>query len=467
MPPEAPVVLKLRLLQRRRSAWIAAATLLALATAGGLLVVDRQAIKVAAMQWWVGSPPAAQLFDPYDAQSDASIPVRAGERTLPDSGRRLYFSPWNWAFSDGQAVSNTPGAYFKIRFTGRHLVARFDTAWLRASAYPASSYPAVTASVDGGPPRRLALGPDRAELDLVDGLPLDPDPDHVHTAVVHFTATHFDRGDRWNTPVAALRLIGLDLEPGATLGTAPVRPRQILVYADSHGEGVELAGAGSRTVNQDARRAFPQLMAEAWDAEVGVVAFGGSGYVTQVPGAELPPTTDTWASVWDEVSRLCDEGRLLPPPDAILSALGDNDPDHADVSRAAAGLARAWRRAAPDAELLFALPPNGGADGFRERLLAGLAPVIDPRLLILDPGQDFLAQPALSFGNHLNADGQIAYARALLAAYRSHPGSTTRTRPCPVNAALHLDQDTSGVTDRFGCLVRLRSPSVRFVCDAH
>ena len=408
---------------------MACVALLVLIVLGGLAVLERQRLKVAAHLWWVGPPPAARVLDPTHPPAEALFPIHAGDTLLADGAGQLAFSPWNWAFGGGQAVSNTPGAYFKISFTGHRLSARFDLTWLRASGYPASSYPTVTTRVDGGPPRRVALSPDQAELDLLGDLSLDPNPAHVHTAQVWFSATHFDKGDRWQTPVAALRLTGLTLAPDATLHRPPVRPRRLLVFADSHGEGVELTGAVSWTAHQDATQAFPQRLADAWDAEVGVVAFGGSGYVTPVPGADLPPTTETWADCWNGVSRLNAEGRLVPAPDLILSALGDNDPDREDVSRAVTDLARAWRSAAPDAELLFALPPNDGADGFRARLQAGLASVSDPHLRVLDPGENFLAQPALSFGNHLNADGQRAYARTLLAAYDRNDGSADGPQP--------------------------------------
>ncbi len=402
---------------RPRALWIAAAALLLLVTAAGLLATKRQQLKTAVIMWRMGPPPTGQVFAPGQTPTDQGVRVHAGDHALAQGGSQLYFSPWNWAFTNGAAVSNTPGAYFKISFTGQRLVASFNTDWLRAAGYPGSSYPVVTTFVDGGPANRQALGPNRSELNLLEGLDLNPDPQHVHSAVVHFSATHFDHGDRWTTPVAALRLTGLALAPGATLATPAVRPNRLLVYGDSHGEGVELTQSGSLTAHQDACRAFPQLLAQAWDAEVGVVAYGGAGYIEPVVEANLPGAIDTWDQVWNKVSRLSDQGLLIPAPDAVLSALGDNDPDHADVSRAVTTLAHAWRSAAPVAELLFALPPNQGADGLRQRLLTGLADITDANLRVLDPGQNLLAQSALSFGNHLNADGQAAYAQALLDAY--------------------------------------------------
>ena len=402
---------------RRRLLPIAIVLLLVAVTGVALLAANRGALKIAFMQWRLGPPPAAQVYDAGQVPAGVAVPVRAGDQLQPDLGQQLYFSPWNWGFSPGQAVSNTPGAYFKVRFTGDRLVARFNVDWLRAAAFPGSSYPVITTRIDGGPAHRQALGPNQTQLDLLTGQTLNSDPDHAHTAVVTFVATHFDKGDRWQTPVAALRLTGLDLAPGATLNAPPVRPRRVLVFGDSHGEGVELLGAGSHTIHQDAQLAYPQLIADAWDAEVGVVAFGGVGFVEPVAGANMPPIRDTWTHCWHNVSRRDTQGLLLPQPHVILSALGDNDPDHDDVSRAIDGLAQAWRAAAPDAEILFALPPNQGADGFRERLAAGLSAITDPNLRVLDPGQDFLIDPALSFGNHLNANGQAAYARALLEAY--------------------------------------------------
>lgn len=414
--------------QRPRAFWIAAALLL-LAAAGALLMANRQQLKTAAIMWRMGPPPTGQVFAPGHTPADTLIPIHAGDQVLAQAGAQIYFSPWNWAFTGAAAVSNTPGAYFKISFTGQRLAASFNTDWLRAAGYPGSSYPVVTTIVDGGPPSRQSLSPTCSQLDLLEGLALNADPHHVHHAVVHFTATHFDHGDRWNTPVAALRLTRLDLAPGATLAAPAVRPHRLLVYGDSHSEGVELTDAGSLTAHQDARRAFPHQLARAWDAEVGVVAFGGAGYIEPVLEANLPGAIVTWDQVWNNVSRLSDQGHLVPAPDAVLSALGDNDPDNPHVSRAVTTLARAWRKAAPDAQLLFALPPNHGADGFRERLRAGLSHVTDPNLRILDPGENFLSQSALSFGNHLNADGQTAYGRALLTAYADrNPAATSATR---------------------------------------
>ena len=151
-------------------------TLLVLVVLGGLALLERQRLKVAANLWWVGPPPAAQVLDPAHPPAEALFPIHAGDTLLADGARQLAFSPWNWAFGGGQAVSNTPGAYFKISFTGRRLSARFDLTWLRASGYPASSYPTVTTRVDGGPPRRVALSPDQAELDLLGDLSLHPNP---------------------------------------------------------------------------------------------------------------------------------------------------------------------------------------------------------------------------------------------------------------------------------------------------
>ena len=456
--------------------------LLAVTLAGGLTAREAAGerfadARTALHRWWIGPPPTATVLTVPAAARTDPFRVTAGGVPQPGAAGVVFFSPWNWAFAGGQAVTNTPGAYLKFRFTGDRLDARFRVDWLRASAYPASSYPAVSVQIDDEPPRRLQLAPDREQLNLLAGAPPARDPAAPRTARLLFAATHFDRGDRWRTPVAALRLSELALSARGRIAAPPVRPHRLLVYADSHGEGVEVLAAGSWSTHQDAGLAFPQSLAEAWDAEVGVVAFGGSGYVTPVAGAELPAATDTWARCFAEVSRLDRAGRLNPPPDVILSALGDNDPDYPSVSRAARGLAGAWRRAAPDAALLFALPPDRGGNGLRERLLEGLEDVTDPDLWVLDPGRDLLADPALSFGKHLNAAGQRAYADALAAARAAVSASAVQS--CPRNRPPYVFRIAGpdappadraaprGPRGQTFCLARLRTPAVTFRCEGH
>jgi len=175
--------------------------------------------------------------------------------------------------------------------------------------------------------------------------------------------------DRWLS-ICHVRIVSLVVDDGAytlPLSTLNLRPKRMLVYGDSIGEGVYTLGIDSwdDLEANDATVTWVQTMGAAMQAEVSVVCFGRQGYTIEGMGNVPPLLTPGNASLtaWNKFdiqhSRLF-RGYFVPTPNYIFCGHGTNDGlQNAPVANVTAS-ALAWlyavRQAAPSASIFLAVP---------------------------------------------------------------------------------------------------------------
>lgn len=317
-----------------------------------------------------------------------------------------FFSPYNWR-PGMSAITNTPGAYFKVRFSGTSCSLVVDVSSL--SGQSAGDYPAIAYSVDGGVWTRYQLTSSDEILSLASGL-----ADTNHDLIVVLVGAYYTV-DRWTTPVMALTVTGLMLDGGKSLSSPTTYSGRCIVYGDSNGEGYEALTHGVSVANQDAGQAYPLLIGRAFECEVGVVAFAAQGY-TATGGGNVPDLEDAWDFYYSGQSRL-DTGLFSPEPDYIFCMMGQND--SSGVQTAVENLIAAWRTAAPSAAIVLCSPSNLNQASAIE---AGVTAAADDNTYWVTTGQDFLGSwssgtsKQWTNANHLSVRGHARYAAALIRA---------------------------------------------------
>lgn len=321
----------------------------------------------------------------------------------------IYYSPYNW-YSDGAGalktnnsrsdatylISNTPGAYIKTRFTGTTFAMEVDVAAL--TGVTANQYPAIEYSVNGGSWTRIQLASSSTTLQLATGL-----SDATHTIEIVMVGAYWTGVDRWTTPVMAIKVTGYVVDIGKTCLAPSVKANSLLVFSDSHGEGYEAGGAGTTVANQNARLAWPRLLANLLDAEYGAVCFAGQGYTGGA--GNVPSMATSWDDYSNARSRLF-SSLLSPAPTYIISGHGDNDTVDASVTTVVEALIDAWRVAAPDAVIFLLVPPNlTVATGIAN----GVTAAADADTHLINTGINYSGIAGDWNGGHLSELGHVAY----------------------------------------------------------
>jgi len=259
--------------------------------------------------------------------------------------------------------SNSPGAYLKTSFTGSSFALLLNTSWT-----PSDPYMTVVWSVDNADWQQCVLGAeapvkDTLLLQLVSKLP-SAGP---HTLWFHIknAASSYDR---WVVPRSVVRISAVQLDDGAQLIPYPgLFRRRMLVYYGSVGEGVKINGmtAGGDLTDNDSLRTWIQVLAQSQQAEVGAFCFGGMGYLADGSlhalmnvGRDADPSSHSWSRFDQHTSRLDAEGLLQPPPDFVVSGLGNNDrgAPAANITAAAHAWLGAITAATPTADVFLCTP---------------------------------------------------------------------------------------------------------------
>jgi len=262
-------------------------------------------------------------------ETSSPLLAQSGPRLLPGDAA-LWFTPFNWLVSadvlDGEpgAVSQTPGAYFRVEWEGvasKPLTLEVDTSAMDMACM------SIAYSLDGAELEVLVLphGKRRARLDL-------PVPDATFGAQEvrrHrlFVSIYNSRQkvDRWGAkgtlPQSALRLRAVLLPPGATVLQPQLRPRRILAFGDSIVEGVcacaERTEEHSKISDLDANSSSKTWVAEVadhFDAEYSSVGYGRHGYTLSANGnvppfAPLRPHDEcSWDKLWADTPRSFSHG---------------------------------------------------------------------------------------------------------------------------------------------------------------
>jgi lysophospholipase L1-like esterase len=352
----------------------------------------------------------------------------------------IFFSPANWV-KNGTSWAQTvnPGAYMKFKFNGTGLSVDIDVSVLRAAGITSTNFPKVAYRVDGGSYSSVQLSDasDTLTVTVASGLSLGE-----HTA--EFYLAGVGGNDRWSTPTNHLRVTGITVA-GGTLSVPTLRSKRWLIFGDSISYGVNALGTTESysVANKDATKAWGILLAEALDAEVGIVGFVGQGWdaggggSTGVPEFHVAGGNNTWDEIYSG------QARSFAGIDRVFVNHGTNDGDSASVIEAdVEDFLADFRAANPNTWLVIVLPFDHSnsnktpiTDGFNDyRSSTGDGRVV---LIEANPAADVCQEmDAETYPNgvtytsdsmHPNTAGNIALADLLEADFGSALGYVSAT----------------------------------------
>lgn len=353
---------------------------------------------------------------------------------------RVVWSPGNWDDRGTCKVSNAPGAYAKLAFSGVSVSAKVDVSQLVAAAVAAGSYPIIRSVVDGWnfvDTKLTSASTVVTRSGLTSG---------AHTVEFYFLATD-PAVARWGgDPVNAIRITGFSVDAAGAVTQAAARSKTAIFYGDSISEGWAALGTAAPAGNSALHTTIP-VIAQALNAEYGAIAYSGQGYATA--GGDVPAVIDAWDKFSSGRSRLT-SGKFAQQPDYIFIEHGANGTStQAQVQAVISG----FRAAAPNARIFVQIPAGGfGRAGITAAATAAAAS--DARVHLLDLGAEYQVGIDKSMGNqqtmyavdglHRNglsnarvAGGYIRQAQAILDGV-SQPATAART----VTVDLNIAKDT-------------------------
>ncbi|WP_347330888.1 SGNH/GDSL hydrolase family protein [Marinimicrobium locisalis] len=214
---------------------------------------------------------------------------------------------------EGRAQELDSGA-LRIGYPGVTLHTRFEGRYLALRAHSSGEQSALGIQVDGEPPRVLKLNKTPQEWVLIDS-------DEAVKRQVEIT----HRGETW---LGQVTIEGVTLNEDATLTPAELPQRKMLVVGDS----VTCSyGAGDRSTPPntgpwwDPKASYGMQVAEALEAQVHLVCYGGRGLIRSWNGKTdegNAPEFFEWA-IADHAPVAWDHRQY--PPELILVSLGTND----------------------------------------------------------------------------------------------------------------------------------------------
>ena len=318
----------------------------------------------------------------------------------PVTEANVYFSPYNW-YSDGsgtlQANSILPsstyaetvnaGAYLKFKVTvgtGGNVVLKLDTSAYNFSGATASKMPRVFSARDKADftSTLLAYSATTTDLSLGSGLSAGTYEFLVVFAGVH---TSLDtNAARWSSPNLNVKVKGIDIDYDASHPSQTLRTKRMICYGDSLTDGVGALAAGDVSTSHDPTQSFGWLIAQAFDAEVGVIAWGGQGYtkgINNVTASSTNPSfynstaaNQSWDKYKASASRLV-TGAFSPVPDYVFVLHGHNDASL--TATPVTAVLDAIRTAAGTSAYIFACSNNVGTNSNAAAISSGVAAVAD------------------------------------------------------------------------------------------
>lgn len=294
----------------------------------------------------------------------ASFNTAAGPTTYPVTDASIFWSPYNW-YSDGagamqannvkasstHAWSGMRGAYFKFKATvgaSGSIALNIDTTTL--SGLTAAGCPQINWSINGGAYQTKLLASGDTSFSLATGLSAGTYEVFVYFRGVYITQ---DGGGAQNYTAAnnIFKVTGIVVSAGGTLSATTIRSKKLLVYGDSITEG-DLSNGGPRSsTSQDAHMTYGYVLAQALDAEVGIVGFYGQQWSW---------FNSTWPNHASGISRLISSA-LSPAPDYIVINYGENDGNPGPLVGNINSTLSAVAAAAPSAKMVLNIPFSGRA----------------------------------------------------------------------------------------------------------
>lgn len=354
----------------------------------------------------------------------ASFYAIAANTPVTDS--HLVWSPGNWwGDVQGTIASNNLdgvgshyaqttrcGAYLRIAATsgGSGTVAlQLDTTPL--IGVTAGNCPRIGVRVDSGAfttTTLVAASTPTSTLSLGTGLAAG-----AHTFEVDFQGVVLNSsnamGDRWtNLTVGAsvFKVLGVVLDAGSTIAQATAKSKKMLEFGDSRLEGANSAGSSNGAGDQDATLSFGVLLANAFNAEYGLIGSSNQGYEQAGYGNE-PNVLSAWNLQAAGITR------NFAAFDYITVCFGRNGTTTStDVKTLLTNL----RGAVPGA-IIFQLQTYG--QDIVSTIAAGFAAyqaaTPDPKCFLEDPGANFINALNSNDLIHLNGiRGAPAYASSLI-----------------------------------------------------
>jgi len=262
---------------------------------------------------------------------------------------------------------------FSFRFTGTSLeLALEDTAL--SDGTPDDDWLAVT--LDGRELPPFALSQGRRTYEIAGGL-----APRTHEVAV---------AKRTEAEVGTIGLVGITLDPGASLGPRPESPPRIIeIVGDSISTGFGVLGPNAdcpfSAATEDATQAYGALAARDFGADVWIAAWKGKGVLRN----DDPNDADTLPRLYERL-RPGDPGSAYAysvHPDVVVLNVGTNDfartaPPDAEFRAAYASFVARLRALHPDAFLVLALGPmlfDEGAINFRTLVRNAIAATIAER----------------------------------------------------------------------------------------
>ena len=231
-----------------------------------------------------------------------------GAAAFPMNDPGILYSPYTWSVGASSAKTINAGAYFSTVVSGQSVVLTTSTGGLE------TPYPQFWTRVDGGPLVAHTLSPGDPSFNVSLCVPTcSASPKHLLQVIVK---SQTETRSRWSPQSTAVVFTGI--ETGGPLLLPRRRKFNVLIYGDSITEGVRTmgyVGIQNDTDRNDAVRDYSFQLYESLPVEIGIVAFGGSGFTHNGSG-KVPPLITSYNQLWAGEKRVFD-----PPPDLVICAL--------------------------------------------------------------------------------------------------------------------------------------------------
>jgi hypothetical protein len=163
--------------------------------------------------------------------------------------------------------------------------------------------------------------------------------------------------NRWSPQATGVLLTGITLaSSGDSLSLPTIRPKLLIVYADSIGEGVRTLAQNAATdvARNSSMVSWVVELAARLNAEYANIGFGASGINNGGAGG-VPRLVDSWSLMWSGQAR-----DFSVPPDYCVWLEGTNDGANNTTALGLSAL-NAQLAAMPGAQIYVMRPLNGTA----------------------------------------------------------------------------------------------------------
>lgn len=288
-----------------------------------------------------------------------NLAAPAGTNGLTNGTGNILFSPYNWDVGASNAKTINDGAYFKTIFGGTAVTLTFDTSGTSAPV------PKCVYRIDGFGPWQAA------DLSSVMTLTVPPETSGYgsHFLEFHIRSTS-ESVSRWSPQNTMVSLTGIIIDTGKTLAKPLALPLNGLILGDSITAGVNtVSNVGDSTVRGSAQQGYAFQIGQILGAEVGIVGFGGQGWVT-TGGGSVPVIGTTYNAIYSGVPRV-----WTPVPDFIVINQGTNDGANNTVT-AVTSMLNGLAALVPASTKIFVLRPFNGSQA--SNIQSGIAATTTP-----------------------------------------------------------------------------------------